>query len=68
MHAFLETADAFAQALHDFWNFFAAEQKHHDGQDYQPMKWAELSHDVPAFRVACRLEDGDKEYDSMAGL
>jgi hypothetical protein len=49
VHTFLETSDAFTQALHNFWNLLTAKQKHHDGQHYQPMKWAELSHDVPAF-------------------
>jgi hypothetical protein len=49
MHAFLETSDSFAQAAHHFRNLLAAKQENHDSQHDQPMKWAELSHDVPAF-------------------
>jgi hypothetical protein len=49
MHAFFKAPDPFSQATHHFRNFLAAKQQHHDGQHYQPMKWAKLSHDVPAF-------------------
>jgi hypothetical protein len=49
VHAFLKAPDAFTQAAHHFRNLLPAKQKHHDGQHNQPMKWAKLSHNVPAF-------------------
>src|SRR6266571_734111 len=46
-HAFLEAANAFTQSLHDFGDAPAAKENQHHGQNDQPMKNTELTHEPP---------------------
>src|SRR6266571_4472393 len=46
-HAFLEAANAFTQSLHDFGDAPAAKENQHNGQNDQPMKNTELTHELP---------------------
>jgi hypothetical protein len=49
--AFLEAPDSFTDPAHHFGNLFAPEQQHDHGQNHHPMKWAQFSHNIPAFEL-----------------
>src|SRR5713101_7624712 len=51
-HAFLETADAFAQASRQLRNLPPSEQEQDNRQDYQPMDRTKLAHESPP-RAIC---------------